>query len=127
MAAAVPDATLVVEETEVVVASEVVEEANPEEKKPEKVPKEKKVKAPKEKKPKKPKAPKATKVPTAHPPYLLVHLSFSLSVSIFQLPSLLLSFLAHFFLSSLTSRTSSQSLCAIIKFSSSLLSWTLFC
>jgi histone H1/5 len=72
MAAAAPDATLVVEETEVVVASEVVEEAKPEEKKPEKVPKEKKVKAPKEKKPKKPKAPKATKVPTAHPSYLLM-------------------------------------------------------
>jgi hypothetical protein len=83
---ATPDAAPVVEE--VVVASEAVEEAKPEdeeeEEEAEKAPKEKKVKALKEKKPKKPKATKAAKaakLPTTHPSYLLVILSLSLSPS----------------------------------------------
>jgi outer membrane biosynthesis protein TonB len=85
---ATPDAAPVVEE--VVVASEAVEEAKPEdeeeeeeEEEAEKAPKEKKVKALKEKKPKKPKATKAAKaakLPTTHPSYLLVILSLSLSL-----------------------------------------------
>jgi hypothetical protein len=82
---ATPDAEPVVEE--VVVASEAVEEAKPEdeeeeeeEEEAEKAPKEKKVKGLKEKKPKKPKATKAAKaakLPTTHPSYLLVILFLS--------------------------------------------------